>query len=140
MTIPITTPALLFPAIAILMLGYVNRYIGAASVIRAITKDYSTGHRRVQVVEQLQIMQKRIRLFRYMLEIGAFALAMACLSMFLIFVDKQQAGNLVFGLSLVAMITSTLVSFYETVLSNQSLNIEINDVYQKEANKSKETK
>ena len=75
-----------------------------------------------------------------MLEIGAFALAMACLSMFLIFVDKQQAGNLVFGLSLVAMITSTLVSFYETVLSNQSLNIEINDVYQKEANKSKETK
>ncbi len=140
MTIPITTPALLFPAIAILMLGYVNRYIGAASVIRAITKDYSTGHRRVQVVEQLQIMQKRIGLFRYMLEIGAFALAMACLSMFLIFVDKQQAGNLVFGLSLVAMITSTLVSFYETVLSNQSLNIEINDVYQKEANKSKETK
>lgn len=62
MSIPITTPALLFPAIAILMLGYVNRYLGTASVIRALKKDYDTGYKRVNVVAQLKIPKKIIQL------------------------------------------------------------------------------
>jgi len=140
MSIPITTPALLFPAIAILMLGYVNRYLGTASVIRALKKDYDTGYKRVNVVAQLKILQKRIELSRYMLEIGATALLAACLSMFLIFAEQQRGGEIAFGVSLIAMILSLFLSFYETLLSNKSLQIEIEDVYKQEAHKPKETK
>lgn len=140
MSIPITTPALLFPAIAILMLGYVNRYLGTASVIRALKKDYDTGYKRVNVVAQLKILQKRIELSRYMLEIGATALLAACLSMFLIFAEQQRGGEIAFGVSLITMILSLFLSFYETLLSNKSLQIEIEDVYKQEAHKPKETK
>lgn len=140
MSIPITTPALLFPAIAILMLGYVNRYLGTASVIRALKKDYDTGYKRVNVVAQLKILQKRIELSRYMLEVGATALLTACLSMFLIFAEQQTGGEIAFGLSLLAMIISLFLSFYETSLSNKSLLIEIEDVYKQEADKPEEKK
>jgi hypothetical protein len=140
MNIPITTPALLFPAIAILMLGYVNRYLGTASVIRALKKDYDTGYKRVNVVSQLKILQKRIELSRFMLEIGAIALLAACLSMFLIFAEKQNGGKIVFGMSLISMIMSLFLSFFESSLSNKSLQIEIEDVYKQEAHKAKETK
>jgi hypothetical protein len=132
MEITLTTPALLFPAIAILMLGYVNRYVGAAVVIRTFKKDYDSGYKHTNLVKQLTVLKKRIELFRAMLSSGAAALMLACLSMFLIFSNFQGAGAVTFGLSLVAMIYSTLLSLYETSLSNKSLLIEIDDVVKKE--------
>lgn len=132
MDIPITTPALLFPAIAILMLGYINRYLGSSSLVRTIKKDYDNGYARVEIVKQLQILKTRIELSRYMLTIGALSLALACLSMFLIFANQQDAGNITFGLSVVGMIISLVFSLYETGLSNKSLLIEINHVFEQE--------
>ena len=136
MEIPLTTPALLFPAIAILMLGYVNRYLGIANVIRNFKKDYDTGYVHVDVVAQLKILKKRIELSRIMLTCGVIALMSACLSMFLIFAD-YAFGEVAFGFSIIAMIASLLVSLYETSLSNKSLVIEINDIFNKEKNLTK---
>ncbi len=135
MDIPITTPALLFPAIAILMLGFVNRYQGTANLIRTIKKDYDTGYKRIDIVNQLHVLTERIELSRYMLMIGSVSLILACLSMFFIFLDQQNLGNKVFGLSIAAMITSILISLYETSLSNKSLMIEIDDIFKKEKHK-----
>ncbi len=135
MDIPITTPALLFPAIAILMLGYVNRYLGTASLIRSFKKDYDSGYKHTKIVDQLKILKKRIELSRYMLTLGALSLMLACLSMFLIFAKQQHIGNFVFGLSILGMIVSLFVSLYETTLSNKSLIIEINDIYNREGKK-----
>lgn len=132
MEITLTTPALLFPAIAILMLGYVNRYVSTAGVIRAFKKDYDSGYKHTNVVAQLQVLQKRIELSRHMLTLGALALLLACCSMFLIFAQLQNAGNIAFGLSLIAMIASIFVSLYETRLSNRSLLIEVDDILTKE--------
>ena len=64
------------------------------------------------------------------------ALILACLSMFFIFINMQDAGKIVLGLSLLVMITSILISIFETSLSNKSLIIEIDDIVMKENNKS----
>jgi len=138
MNITLTVPALLFPAIAILMLGYVNRYLGAAGVIRTFKKDYDTGYKHTSIVQQLEILRKRIELSRRMLILASSALLLACLSMFLIFEDQQQGGKISFGLSLLAMIVSILFSLYETSLSNKSLTIEIDDVIEKEKAKKRD--
>jgi hypothetical protein len=132
MDLPITTPALLFPAIAILMLGFVNRYLGVANLIRTIKKDYDSGYKRTDIVGQLRILEKRIELSRYMLTMGSLALMFACVSMFLIFIKQQSMSDDVFGLAITAMIVSLIISIYETSLSNKSLIIEIQDVYKKE--------
>lgn len=132
MNIPITTPALLFPAIAILMLGYVNRSLGAATVIRNFRKDYDSGYIHPQLTEQIEFLSKRIRLFQMMLGLAATALLAACASMFLIYQDFNRAGSIAFGLSLIFMIFSLILSLYETSLSNKSLNIEIDDMLLRE--------
>ena len=136
MEIPLTTPALLFPAIAILMLGYINRYLGTAKVIRTFRKDYDDGYKHIDVVKQLKILRKRIELSRIMLIAGVVALICACLSMFLILAELPGAGKTSFGLSIVAMILSLFISLYETFLSNKSLFIEINDIFEQEGERS----
>jgi hypothetical protein len=68
-----------------------------------------------------------------MLATAISALMAAYLSMLLIFENKQYAGKTVFGVSLVLMVISMIMSLYETSLSNRSLNIEINDMLRKEA-------
>ena len=132
MELSITTPALLFPAIAILTLGYVNRYLGIAGVIRTFKKDYDSGYTHTAIVSQLTILKKRIELARHMIGIAIGALMLACLSMFFIFVSWNTAGVVVFGISVLAMILSMLFSLYETRLSNKSLLIELDDILHKE--------
>ncbi len=132
MEVTLTTPALLFPAIAILMLGWVNRYLGTANVIRTFKKDYDTGYARTEIVSQLNVLKKRIELSRYMMTFGVIALILACMSMFLIFANLQQAGKITFGLSILGMIVSMFLSLYETSLSNKALILEIDDVIDKE--------
>lgn len=133
MKLELTVPALLFPAIAILMLGYINRYLGAAVVVRNFVKDYDTGYRHAHVTKQLKIMQRRLAIFRMMTGCASIALLLACSSMFLLFAMHEYAGKICFGAALVAMIFSILLALSETALSNRSLNIEISDVMQKEA-------
>lgn len=125
MELPITTPALLFPAIAILMLGFVNRYVSTAGVIRAYRKDHDSGLTRKDIDAQLDILSKRIELSRQMISFAALALLLACASMFLIYVEIQMIAEIVFGASLLAMIISIFISLYETRLSNRSLLMEI---------------
>lgn len=114
------------------MLGYVNRYIGAANVIRGFVKDYANDYKRADLTAQLRILRRRIGIARIMLLIGAVALILACLSMFLLFAGHQAIGETAFGLSLVGLISSLIASIYETSLSNKSLNIEIDDILRKE--------
>lgn len=133
--ISINTPALLFPAIAILTLGYVNRYLGIANVIRTFKKDYDGGYLHTDLIVQLEILKKRIELSRHMISVAIGALMLACLSMLLIFVGFNDAGVITFGGSVIAMIATTIFSLYETQLSNQSLLIELHDILEKEAGK-----
>ena len=135
MAMDINTPALLFPAIAILTLGYVNRYLGTAGVVRTIKKDYDSGYSHTNVVGQLAILKKRIELSRYMISIAISALILACLSMFFIFLDMNSVGIAIFSASVVGMILSMMLSLYETKLSNKSLFIEIQDILDKEKQK-----
>lgn len=137
MDLSLSTPALLFPAIAILMLGYINRYVAVANVIRTFKKDYDAGYVHAKIVKQLTILKKRIELLRYALSLNALALVCACLSMFLIFAGYQRSGEISFGTSLILMILSLTLSAYETSLSNTSLLVEINDIFKHEENKKK---
>lgn len=132
MELDLATPALLFPGVAILMLGYVNRYVATAAVIRTYKKDYDSGYKHTDVAKQLKILRRRIALSRLMLASASTALLLASLSMFLLFQLYTAAGEAVFALALVFMITSIGFSLYETALSNRSLLIEVDDILSKE--------
>jgi hypothetical protein len=134
MELSITTPALLFPAIAILTLGYVNRYLGVASVIRAFKKDYDSGYVHNDIKAQLVILRKRVELVRHMISVAIGSLMLACLSMLFIFIELDIAGVVAFGISVIGMTLSMVISLLETRLSNKSLLIELDEILHHEKN------
>ena len=62
MELSITTPALLFPAISLLMLAYTNRFLAMASLIRSLHEKYQTNPDHKHIVEQIRNLRQRIRL------------------------------------------------------------------------------
>ena len=128
MSISITTPALLFPAITLLLLAYTNRFLAVATLIRSLHKKYIEvpGH---QVIKgQIENLRKRIRIIRNM-QISAVSSFVFCvLSMFLIYSEYTKWADLSFGLSMLLLMTSLLLSLRELSISTKALELELGDM------------
>lgn len=61
----LTTPALLFPAISLLLAAYTNRFLSTAQVIRQLHAKYQSGDKDV-VTRQIDNLRVRINLIRRM--------------------------------------------------------------------------
>ncbi|MCB0709251.1 MAG: DUF2721 domain-containing protein, partial [Chitinophagaceae bacterium] len=64
--ININTPALLFPAITLLMLAFTNRFLSLAVLVRKLHDEYSRGEREKNILKQIKNIRSRINLIRYM--------------------------------------------------------------------------
>lgn len=65
MEISLGTPALLFPAISLLMLAYTNRFLALTSLIRQLGEEYKNAPER-NILEQIAALRFRIRLILWM--------------------------------------------------------------------------
>jgi len=124
MEIGLTTPAVLFPAVSLLLLAYTNRFLALASVIRKLHADHKTtpdpSHLR-----QIDSLRRRIRLVRNMQFCGVLSLLLCTICMFLIFLDAYTAAEILFSASLVAMMASLFISLMEIQSSVQALDIHL---------------
>jgi hypothetical protein len=127
MQIDITTPALLFPAISLLMLAYTNRYLGIATVIRQLHKSHSESPKKVYLLE-IGSLRRRIRLIRDMQSLGVLGLLSCTVSMLLLFRGFQAYGEAVFAASIVCMILSLTISFVEIRMSVLALDLHLKDL------------
>jgi hypothetical protein len=127
MEINITTPALIFPAISLLLLAYTNRFQALASVIRVLNQKLE-GADNKSLIRQIENLQMRIGLIKAMQALGIASLLGCVVSMLLLFADLELAGRLVFAASLVLMVLSLLVSLWEILLSGNALNIELENL------------
>ena len=59
MQINITTPAILFPAISLLMLAYTNRFLALSQLIRSLHKEYKQ-ERSMNIFKQIQHLKDEI--------------------------------------------------------------------------------
>jgi hypothetical protein len=125
--IDITTPALLFPALSLLLLAYTNRFITLANLIRNLHAEYKKSHSGI-VVSQIHNLQKRISMIKTMQIFGVGSLLLCVLTMFLIFFQISLLANIVFALSLVAMILSLGFSLAELFISVKALTIQLSDI------------
>ena len=127
MRIDIATPALLFPAISLLMLAYTNRFLGLASVIRQIHKTHSESPKPVYLRE-LESLRKRIRLIRDMQSLGVLGLIFCTSCMFLLFRGFYRSGEACFAVSMLCMLTSLGLSFIEIRISVRALDLHLLDL------------
>ncbi len=127
MEISLTTPALLFPAISLLLLAYTNRFLAIASIIRQLHRMYLENPEKV-LEGQLENLRRRLFLIRSMQFFGVASLALCVLAMFFIYLETYYLGNILFGVSLVALMLSLIISLREIQLSTKALELELSDM------------
>jgi hypothetical protein len=131
MEINLTTPALLFPAISLLLLAYTNRFLAIGTLIRGLHAKYQQNPDYV-IVGQIANLRKRIVLIRNMQAAGISSLFLCVFCMFVLFAGKILLGKIIFGISLVLLMVSLALSVWEIQISIIALKLELSDMEEKE--------
>ena len=129
MDIDLTTPALLFSAISLIMLAYTNRFISYAvfCLVRTLKEQYRANHSSVTAA-QIANLRKRLYLTRAMQVTGTGSLLLCVVSMFFIYIQLYLVSIYIFGLAMVLLIISLAISVYEIYISVKALEIHLNDM------------
>jgi len=127
--ITINTPALLFPAITLLMLAYTNRFLALASLIRNLHTKYKQVREERNIIrEQIQNLKRRLLLVKQMQGSGIISFFLFVLCMLFIFLDYQLVAYSTLGLSLLFLLLSLALSLNEIFISTRALEIELKDM------------
>ena len=129
MEIEISTPALLFPAISLLLLAYTNRFLTTGQLIRSISHQ-AKEHKNQDLSGQIENLKTRLELTKWMQFFGVVSMLMCTISMFALFFDVYSVGKNIFGLSLITMCLSLFISLWEVYISSNALNLELKDLYE----------
>lgn len=127
MALDLTTPALLFPAISLLLLAYTSRFLTIATLIRQLHKRYKEKPDHL-IYGQIMNLRKRVNLIRAMQVHGVLSLFLCVLCMFLLFAGELIAGSYVFGAALLFLLLSLGLSIREIYISVQALNMQLSDI------------
>jgi hypothetical protein len=92
MELDIQTPALLFPAVSLLMLAYTNKFLAIANLIRKLYSDYEKNQH-ISLIAQISNLRRRLMLIRWM-QVGGVASILCCVvTMFLIYGGLPRVGQ-----------------------------------------------
>lgn len=122
MEITLTTPALLFPAISLLMLAYTNRFLTLATIIRNLHDRYN-NEANDNLLGQIANLRYRIYLIRNMQIFGVLSLLFCVISMFALFAGWIVVGQWTFAIALILMMVSMLISLRELQISVGALDL-----------------
>jgi hypothetical protein len=128
MEISITTPALLFPAISLLLLAYTNRFLAIASLVRKLFDEYIHFKNKKNLLIQIKSLRKRLNYIRFMQASGVcrFLLCVAC--MYCIYNSWTTLANTLFATSLIALLVSLVFSLIEIFQSTNALEVLLSEV------------
>ncbi len=127
MELTLTTPALLFPAISLLMVAYTNRFLAIGSRIRTLAAQYHQTPDK-SLKRQIKSLRQRVVLIRNMQAFGIISLFMCVFCMFTLFAGKVEIAQYIFGLSLVLLMLSLAISFREILISVRALSLELSNL------------
>jgi hypothetical protein len=132
----LNTPALLFPALTLIMLAYTNRFLALGSLIRNLYKEFEKEQNDTTLL-QIKTLKHRLRLIRDMQFLGVLSLICCVICMALIYLQFQMAAKLVFGVGLLLLAGSLLYSIYEIIISTKALNIQLRNLEELETRASR---
>jgi len=129
MTIDLTTPALLFSTISLLLLAYTNRFLGLANVIRKLHADHHSDPKQIYI-DQIVNLRRRIRIIRDMQTLGVASLLSCTICMMTLFMGWEVSGKAIFAASLLLMCGSLTLSIIEIRMSIGALDLQLQDMEQ----------
>lgn len=134
MTLHIETPALLFSATSLILLAYTNRFLTIAQIVRGLKKNYD-DNRTKSILLQIKNLNLRLSLIRYMQLCGVLCLFLSVFAMLCLFLDLESIGIYLFGASLLCLLTSLGISFWEISISVTALRHHLSDLEEEELKK-----
>jgi len=127
MDLMLTTPALLFPAISLLLLAYSGRFLALASLMRDLHGRYKANPD-PKIKGQLLNLRYRIIIIRNMQACGVASFFCCVLCMFILFSGQILLGKAIFGASLILLLISLALSLREIQVSIDALTLQISDL------------
>ena len=125
-------PALLFPAIPLMMISFGNRYTSLASLIRKIHdlivfnkhSKKNAGH----YFDQITILTKRLKLVRAIQTLSGLSFLSNLFSIFASYLEKYQLALNCFGSGVLIFAIAILMFIYEIQLSTRALSKHLEDL------------
>lgn len=128
MDITLNTPALLFPAISLLLLAYTNRFLAIANLVRKLHDDYMNNRDKEAALIQIKHFRIRLRYIRYMQGAGVLSFLLCVVCMYSIYEGWMGIAKYVFAASLLTLLFSLFCSLIEIFLSLQALEVILKNV------------
>lgn len=127
MQLTLGIPALLFPAISLTMLAYNARYLAIAALIRQLHKQFeeTSAH---PLRQQIQQLRKRLGIIKNMQATAIISFLLAAVTMFLVYVELNVWANIIFGISLIFLVVSLVLSLIEVQVSTKALGIQLKNM------------
>ena len=127
MQLTLTIPALLFPAVSLTMLAYNARYLAIAALIRQLHKQFEETQAS-PLKRQIESLRKRLNIIKNMQATAIGCFLLSAISMFLIYVEMNIWANIIFGISLILLMISLILSLIEVQLSTKALAIQLTNM------------
>lgn len=134
MELTFNTPALLFPAISLLLLAYTNRFVAIANLVRRLHSDFKGKEDQAIIIKQINSLRKRINMIKYMQGLGVFSFLNCVVTMYCIYSNWVSVAKFVFALSLLSLLASLIISLIEIIRSTKALELELSDIEDEERN------
>lgn len=128
MDISINTPALLFPAISLIMLAHTNRFLALANRVRSLHAEHLQGEKKASIYGQIRNLRYRLRLIKNMQAMGVMCFLTCIFCMYCIYIQQMQWAHILFAVSLIFFILSLLLSLVEIQASTKALELELSDM------------
>ena len=126
MDLELTTPALLFTAISLLISAYTSRFLTLAQLLRQLDSVYRKRPEE-RILEQMKNLSRRIQLIRWMQIMGVLSFILCVFSMLMLFLNRQVGGQISFAISLISLMISLIILIYEVQISVSALAYQIKD-------------
>lgn len=128
MELTLTTPALIFSTISLLLLAYTSRFLALANLIRSLHNQVNKSFEKENILTpQIENLKLRVKIIKNMQLIGIISLFFCVLSMLLIFLNQIFLAKFIFAGSLILLMISLALSAIEINISIKALNIELSN-------------
>ena len=128
MELSINTPAILFPAISLVMLAYTNRFLALSNRVRSLHDKYRDEGQKHIIHAQIKNIRYRLKLIKNMQALGVITFISCILCMYCIYIEAMTVAAWVFAFSLISFVASLSLSFIEIQLSTKALELELSDM------------
>lgn len=123
----ISTPALLFPTISLILLAFTQRFLALAALVRDLKKQYENNKDK-RLLKEIKSIHFRIKIIRNMQAFGVSSIFLCVLTMFFILFEQNLIAKYIFVTSLISLLISLGLSFLEIQLSINALKLALSDL------------